>query len=142
MRAGLAAIALALAACSSPSAIDVRQPVCDSTRQFTEEWSALTDQQLQVEIAHACGRVSVGFKEQWQVRGVDPYGKNLTSDATTQRMKDWLRGKGLRFEFEFIDIPSVVTTMPAELGLVREIRHHPNVDYLEPIFPGVRWIQP
>jgi hypothetical protein len=29
--------------------------------------------------------------------------------------------------------------MPVGLELVRELRHHPNVDYLEPIFPGTRW---
>ena len=26
--------------------------------------------------------------------------------------------------------------MSSEIDLIKEIRHHPNVDYLEPIFPG------
>jgi hypothetical protein len=29
--------------------------------------------------------------------------------------------------------------MPVGRELVRELRRHPNVDYLEPIFPGTRW---
>jgi hypothetical protein len=52
------------------------------------------------------------------------------------RMKSFLTGRGVEIQWEGRDLPHVSGWMPARLALVRELRRHPNVDYLEPVFPG------
>jgi hypothetical protein len=102
-------------------------------------WSALSDAALAAEVGRACGRVFIGFREAGQSRGVDEWGRVLTSAGTVARMRQLVRERGVVIEHEYDLIPAVAGRMPVGLELVRELRHHPNVDYLEPIFPGTRW---
>jgi hypothetical protein len=106
------------------------------TRRFTAPWSQLSDDELYAEVLGACGRVFVGFKEADAVRGVDPYGRNLTSAETVSAMKSFLLERGFTFEWIATDLPHLTARMPLSRRLVREVRHHPNVDYLEPLYPG------
>jgi hypothetical protein len=101
-------------------------------------WSALSDAALAAEVERACGRVFIGFREAGQSRGVDERGRVLTSAETVARMRQLVRERGVVIEHEY-DLPAIAGRMPVGLELVRELRHHPNVDYLEPIFPGTRW---
>ena len=107
------------------------------SRQFTTPWNQLSDAELYAEVVGACGRVSVGFKEASAVRGVDPYGRNLTSAETVSSTKRYLIDRGFTFEWESTDLPHGSARMPLSRSLVSEVRGHPNIDYLEPIFPGV-----
>jgi hypothetical protein len=109
-----------------------------ATRVFDLPWGALTDQQLYEETKNACGRVLVGFKEAGQPRGVDGKGVALTSPETVARMKELLRELGVVIEHEY-DLPAVAGWMQPTLELVTYLRHHRQVDYLEPIVPGTRW---
>jgi hypothetical protein len=106
------------------------------SRQFTAPWNELSDDELYAEVLGACGHVFVGFKEAGAVRGVDPYGRNLTSAETVSAMKSFLLERGFTFEWIAIDLPHLSARMPLSRRLVREVRHHPNIDYLEPIYPG------
>ncbi len=110
---------------------------CTGTRQYTMAWAELSDGELQVEVARACGRVFIGFKEAGTARGVDPYGKVLTSPETFATMREYVVARGVEIESEGKLVPYIVGRVSWTDGLVRELRHHPNVDYLEPIFPGV-----
>ena len=114
---------------------------CVQTRAFSKPWHDLSDAELRIEIDRACGRVFVGFKEEGSIRGVDPQGRSLTSAETVARMKSHLVEREITIEWAGIDLPHVSARMTARLELVTELRRHPNVDYLEPIFPGTRWGQ-
>lgn len=94
-----------------------------------------------MEIDRACGRVFVGFKEEGAIRGVDPQGRSLTSAETVARMTTYLGEREITIQWAGVDLPHVSARMSARLDLVTELRRHPNVDYLEPIFPGARWGQ-
>ena len=90
-------------------------------------------------IRAANGRAFIGFKEAGQVRGVDPQGRVLTTAETVFRMKQFLKDQGIVFEVEY-DLPAVAARLPLAGNLdalVRSLRANPNIDYVEPIFPGV-----
>ena len=114
---------------------------CTRTRAFDKPWQELSDAELRIEIERACGRVFIGFKEEGTLRGVDPQGRSVTGAETVARMKAYLAEREITIEWSAIDLPAVSARMPAQLTLVSEVRGHPNVDYLEPIFPGTRWGQ-
>ena len=114
---------------------------CVQTRAFSKPWHELSDDELRIEIDRACGRVFVGFKEEGAVRGVAPQGHSLTSAETVARMKSHLVEREITIDWAGIDLPHVSARMAARLELITELRRHPNVDYLEPIFPGTRWGQ-
>jgi hypothetical protein len=59
----------------------------------------------------------------------------LTSASTIRAMKELLRQSGVVSEHEY-DMPHVAARLEPTLDRVRFLRHHPNADYLEPIFPG------
>ena len=48
----------------------------------------------------------------------------------------YLLDRQIELEWAARLLPSVVARMSSEIDLIKEIRPHPNVDYLEPIFPG------
>jgi hypothetical protein len=96
----------------------------------------LSDCELRAVIESVDGSVMVGFKEAGTVRGVDPQGRSLTTTETVSRMKQFLSDRGITIEWEGTDLPHVSARMPPSLDLVRELRGHPNVDYLEPNVPG------
>lgn len=106
--------------------------------------SVLLDHTLQAvadSIRAANGRAFIGFKEAGQVRGVDPQGRVLTSSETVLRMKGVLKDRGIILEVEYDLIPAVAARLPLTTGLealVLELRANPNIDYVEPIVPGVR----
>lgn len=132
------AVFLGVAACApAPTSVAPCDPDT-AERRFEAPWHELSDAQLLTEIRLACGRVFVGVKEANAVRGVDPQGRNLTSTETVGRMKEYLAARGFQFEYEY-DLPFVAGVMPVRLALVRELRRHPNIDYLEPSFPGT-WL--
>jgi len=108
-----------------------------ASRQFSADWNQLSDAQLYGEVVAACGRVFVGFKEASATRGVDQYGHNLTSAETISRTKRYLIDRGFTFEWESSDLPHASARMPLSRELVSEMRRHSNIDYLEPIFPGI-----
>ena len=90
-------------------------------------------------IRAANGRAFIGFKEAGQVRGVDPQGRVLTTAETVFRMKQFLKDQGIVFEVEY-DLPAVAARLPLTANLdalVLSLRTNPNIDYVEPIFPGV-----
>lgn len=124
-----------VSACSSSERLTGPCDPSTATRQFTAPWAELSDSQLRIEIERACGRVFVGFKEAQAARGVDAQGRSLTTQETVTRMKQYLIERGITVEWA-ADLPHVTGTMPPRLELVRELRDHPNVDYLEPVFPG------
>jgi hypothetical protein len=129
-------IALALGAVVSCSGATWPTESCTNARAFSAPWAERSDYQLQTEIARACGRVFIGFKEAGTVRGVDGTGRNLTSDATVDAMVQYLTDNGVTISNVALGMPYVSGTMPWSGSLVRKIRSHRNVDYLEPIFPG------
>src|SRR6266567_895822 len=88
--------------------------ICDpatATRQFTAPWAELSDSELRIEIERACGRVFIGFKEADAVRGVDPQGRNLTTQETVTRMKQYLIERGITVQWA-ADLPHVTARMP------------------------------
>jgi hypothetical protein len=105
---------------------------------FDLAWHALTDQQLYVETRRTCGHVLIGFKEAGAARGVDEKGAALTSAATVASMKAFLHELKVVVDYEY-DLPAIAARIQPSLELIRLLRHHPNVDYLEPNFPGTRW---
>ena len=89
----------------------------------------------------ANGRVFIGFKEAGQVRGVDPQGRVLVSTETVFRMTSYLRDQGITIEIQY-SLPAVVGHIPLTNDLttvVRQLRSNPNIDYVEPIYPGTRF---
>jgi hypothetical protein len=124
---------LSLAGCNSSAA--PREMSCAGTRAFSQPWHELTDAQLAIEIDRACGRVLIGFKEEGAVRGVDSHGRNLTSAETVSRMKTELATRGITVEGTSSLLPYVRAQMSA-LDAVSALRHHRNIDYLEPLFAG------
>lgn len=129
---------LFLASCSTGRIVDSNCDPQTATRRYSAPWAELTEAQLREEVERACGRVSIGFKEAEAARGVDEQGRVLTAPGTVARMKAYLVNLGVALELEYELLPAVVARMPARQELVAELRSHPNVDYLEPAFPGTR----
>lgn len=99
--------------------------------------SELSDEELTVAIANAARDiVFIGFKEADALRGVDEHGQVLCSEETEASMKAWLREQGIEITREPVFLPAVLARMPAKLEIVKRVRHHPNVDYLEPNTAG------
>lgn len=95
------------------------------------------DAKLLAEIASVNGRVAMGFKEAGAMRGVDERGTNLTSEATTIRMQQFVLQRGFVVTWLPTRQPAMVGRIPLDLALISELRRHPNVDYLEADLPGV-----
>lgn len=131
------ALLFLLAACAAaPTEADHCEPQQSTA---TVPWSQLSETQLHGEIQRACGRVFLGFKEADASRGVDEQGRSITSAETVARMKSYVLERGFSMEHEYQLIPTVAGRIPTSLELVSELRSHPNVDTVEPIFPGSRW---
>ncbi|HEX2081462.1 MAG TPA: hypothetical protein VHG08_27410 [Longimicrobium sp.] len=115
-------------------------PTCTTQpSQAAGAWQDLSDAELRAEVERACGRVLIGFKEAGASRGVDDLGQSITSPETVIRMKAFVRERGVTIELEYDLIPAIAGWMPARLDLVTTLRQHPNVDRIEPVFPGARW---
>ena len=101
-------------------------------------WDSLSDETLTAIIVEVDGGVMIGFREAGAARGVDARGRSTTSRQTVDRMKQWLQEQGLTITWEFLLTPGVNATMPSSVSkdLVSRIRHHDNIDYLEPSIPG------
>lgn len=99
----------------------------------------MPDEELAGKIAEAGGRVFIGFKDPAATAGVDELGRVLASAASLASAKAQLRALDVDFEIEFIDMPMVVARMPA--ALLPQVRQNPLIEYVEPIFPGVRLAQ-
>jgi hypothetical protein len=54
-------------------------------------------------------------------------------------MKSFVRERGVTIEVEYQLTPTIAGWMPARLDLVTALRQHPNIDNIEPIFPGRRF---
>jgi hypothetical protein len=141
----LPAVVISLAwGCSSADLVDPRLEAAhscvwhDAQRSFDLPWHELSDEQLYQEVATACGRVFIGFKEAGSERGVDDKGVVLTTPETVAQMTSLLHDLNVIIEHAY-NLPVVAGWMPVSLELVRTLRYHPSVDYLEPIFPGTRW---
>lgn len=130
----------AMAGCSAFLLVSPDSPdaSCVGTRAFSKPWHELSDAELRSEIDRACGRVFVGFKEEGATRGVDLQGRSLTSVETVARMKVHLAERNITIEWAAIDLPQVSARMSPELALVTDLRRHPNVDFVEPLFSGTR----
>jgi subtilisin family serine protease len=94
----------------------------------------MSDDELSRRIAEAGGRVFIGFKNPLELAGVDERGRALASPASIAAGKAHLRTVGVGLEFEFIDMPMVIARMPA--ARLAQLRRHPLIEYIEPIFPG------
>lgn len=91
------------------------------------------------------GRAFIGIKEADQKRGVDEQGRTLTSAQTSASVKRYLIDLGITFEYEYQLIPTVASRIPLTgdvATLLTRLRTHPNIDYVEPIFPGNRFGTP
>lgn len=99
-------------------------------------WRRMSDTELASKISEASGRVFIGFKDPGTAMGVDERGRVRTTAASVALAKEQLLALGIQISFEFIDMPTVVARMPA--ALLSEVRQHPLIEYVEPIFPGVR----
>ncbi|HUF29777.1 MAG TPA: S8 family serine peptidase [Gemmatimonadaceae bacterium] len=99
----------------------------------------MSDAELASKISEAGGRVFIGFKDPGLVGGVDERGRVRASAASVVAAKAELRALGVAIVFEFIDMPTVVARMSA--ALLPQLRQNPLVEYIEPIFPGVRHAQ-
>ena len=121
---------------ATPQAILVTSTSGAQEEVRVSPWDSLSDSALTSVIAEAGGRVGIGFKEAEAARGLDEDGRSTTSDSTVVRMKQWLRDQGIVITWESVLIPSVAATMQPEETLVSRVRHHPNIDYLEPVLPG------
>jgi hypothetical protein len=121
--------------------LDAPAASCAGTRAFSAPWRELSDSQLRLEIDRACGHVFVGFKEEGAARGVDAQSRSITSATTVSRMTRLLTERGMTLEWQSSDLPHVSARMATPPELVSELRHHPNVEYLEPIFPGTWNVQ-
>jgi hypothetical protein len=95
----------------------------------------MSDSELAAKITEAGGRVFIGFKASGAAAGVDERGRVLVGAGVVADAKSQLRALGVILDFEFIDMPSVVARMSAML--LPQIRQNPEVEYVEPIFPGV-----
>lgn len=102
-------------------------------------WRLMTDAELGSKIAEAGARVFIGFKDPGAAGGVDELGRVLASASSVAAAKAQLRALGVDFEIEFIDMPMVAARMSA--GLLPQVRQNPLIEYVEPIFPGVRLVQ-
>ena len=101
--------------------------------KWDSPWRKMSDEQITAALAVApFGQAFIGFKEAGAVEGVGDKAVSLTSPETVARMTQWVTEQGIKVVQETKDLPIVVVEMPAELPLVRTVRHHPNVDYLEP----------
>jgi subtilisin family serine protease len=103
-------------------------------------WTPMTDVELADKVKLARGRVFIGFKEATATDGVTDDGHVLVSASTVKAAKAELRGiAGVAIEREYALVPALVATLPTQA--VAGLRHNPNVDYIEPIFPGTRFSQ-
>ena len=126
---GVAAAAVLLASCGStwPSE-SLRDP---SLRGELGFWTGLTDYQLLDLIAESDGRVFIGFRDAFAIRpGLLPPPAGPESVAAA---KEFLRSWGVEIEREFTLIPGAVARMNPWIGVVRAVRYHPNVEYIEAI---------
>jgi hypothetical protein len=97
---------------------------------------ALAAQALADSINAAGGRAFIGFKEAGTARGVDEKGRVLVSPETVNRMRQYVASQGITVEYASTLIPSVVARLRADGALVARLLAHPNIVYVEPIFPG------
>jgi hypothetical protein len=105
-----------------------------ATRQC---WGALSANELAYLISIAEeNRVFIGFKEAERATGVDAQGNSLTSAETVGAMTQWIQEQGVTILREFILLPGAACSMPPDADLVRAIRGHANIDYLEPDVTG------
>jgi subtilisin family serine protease len=131
-----------IAACESSKPTDVprQESVIKSTliqegsRRDDTPWRRMTGAELSAKVAEAGGRVFIGFKNPEASAGVDEAGRVLVSPANVAAAKTMLRGLGLDFEIEFVDMPTVVTRIGS--AFVPQLRADPLIEYIEPIFPG------
>jgi subtilisin family serine protease len=94
----------------------------------------MSDEVLARKAAEAHGRVFIGFKDPGTDAGVDEKGRVLASQSSIGAAKALLRQRGIPLEFEFLDMPAVIARIPT--AAVADLRHHPLIEYIEPIFPG------
>ncbi len=140
----LVAIGMVLPACSdvappqptAPSAQTADALPAPVPRRSDTPWQRMTDAELAAQIEKAGGRVFIGFKDEGATAGVDETGRVLASRSSVVEGKAVIRAMGVEIEMEFSDIPAVVGRMSA--ARLPELRHHPLIDYVEPIFPGTR----
>lgn len=95
-------------------------------------WDALSNEELAAVIEYWDNVVMIRFKEADALSGVDEQGKNVTSDETVERLKEWVREQGVTITSEWILHPGISGTMPGDPGLVSTLRAHENVDLVEP----------
>jgi subtilisin family serine protease len=94
----------------------------------------MSDAELESAIEEAQGRVMIGFKDAYRTDGVDNSGRVLASATAKVAGLALLREANATVNYEFQRMPAVVATVDARS--VSDIRHHPNVDYLEPASAG------
>lgn len=103
-------------------------------------WEEMSDEELTRAIRERAvdNKVAVGFKAADRSRGVTRDGTVIVSDEVVGRMTVWLQDLDVNIVRSFSLIPVVVGKMEPTVPLVCTIRHHPNVDYLEPVIEGER----
>jgi subtilisin family serine protease len=112
-----------------------RTRVPEPTDRRNTRWWKMTDAELAQAVESAGGRVFIGFKEASAEGGVDNRGRVLTSAGVVRSIKEHLRSLNVAIEWESkSSMPMVGAKIP--VALVASLRAHPNIDYIEPIFPG------
>lgn len=87
----------------------------EGPRRDDTPWRGMTDAELTTKVAEAGGRVFIGFKDPGASGGVDERGRVLVSETSVAAAKAWLRALNVNFEIEFINMPTVVAHILAEL---------------------------
>ncbi len=136
-------IALAMvAACTGDRSVPTMVEETDQstflkgTSRKDTPWNRMTDAELVAAVKKVNGRVGIGFKDASSTDGVDERGRVLASPNAVAAGKAFLESLGVKLEYQFISIPAVMTTI--DPALTPTIRHHPNVDYIEPLGTGTR----
>lgn len=141
------ALATVLSGCSDfiptrPDAVPVRSPGAQQRQgpsRTDTPWRRMSDAELSAKIAEANGKVFIGFKDPTAAAGVEEFGRVIASPASVAAGKAHVRALGIQITHEYILVPAVVAVMPA--SLLPQLRANHLVEYVEPIFPGVRHSQ-
>lgn len=140
-RASPSALALSATLGATLGAMRTGDPVAAAAANFprgrgpsdrkASPWRKLSDDALANAVVGRAGEVMIGFKDSEASDGVDNYGRVMASVAAVGRGRAFLASVGAAVDYEFPSFPVVHARVSR--ALVAAIRHHPNIDYIEPV---------
>lgn len=102
-------------------------------------WWEMSYEELTDTIRSAGGHVFIGFKDAGTRAGVNDCGRVLVSHATIAQGRALVQELGGVIRRDYEGAPYISASIPPDL--VPVLRANPIIDYVEPIFPGVRLAQ-